>query len=173
MIRFPRMKQAMMAIMGSGFFSLPPLQTVRNISYRLAFNLPSIKVRDRVWFDGVHEPSASITMGNKVYVQEGVHLDCSGGLTVGDMVTFSSGVRVFTHNHNVEDALRPWRLQGHSKTPLVIESDVWIGAGSIILPNVRKIGKGAIIGAGSVVTKEVTPYSIVAGNPAKIIGHRK
>jgi maltose O-acetyltransferase len=58
------------------------------------------------------------------------------------------------------------------KEPVIIEDDVWIGARVIILPGV-KIGKGSIVGAGAVVTKDVEPYSIVAGVPAKLIRKRK
>ena len=172
MIPFPRLKQAMMAFMGSSVFSLPPLREIRNASYRIAFGLPGIKVRDRVWFEGIHEPCAQVQMGQKVYIQEGVLLDCTGGLQVGDMVTFSTGAKVFTHNHTFEDANTPWRLQGHTDHPLVIESDVWVGAGAIILPQVSHIGRGAIIGAGAVVTGDVAPNAVVAGNPAKVVGHR-
>ncbi len=59
------------------------------------------------------------------------------------------------------------------KTPLTIDDDVWIGARAIILPGCKRIGKGAIIGAGSVVTKDVPDYAIVGGNPARIIKYRK
>jgi acetyltransferase-like isoleucine patch superfamily enzyme len=58
------------------------------------------------------------------------------------------------------------------RPPLIIGHDVWIGEGTIILPGVSEIGNGAIIGAGSVVTRNVDPYTIVAGNPAKNIGER-
>ena len=58
------------------------------------------------------------------------------------------------------------------KTPLKIDDDVWIGARAMILPGCRHIGKGAIIGAGSVVTKDVPDYTIVGGNPAKVIKYR-
>lgn len=64
-------------------------------------------------------------------------------------------------------------LQGMSKEhPVLIEDDVWIGANVIILPGV-KISKGSIIGAGSVVTKNVPEYAIVGGNPARVIKYRK
>ena len=56
---------------------------------------------------------------------------------------------------------------------ILIEEDAWIGANALILPQVKKIGRGAIIGAGSVVTRDVEEYAIVAGNPAKVIGHRE
>ncbi len=56
--------------------------------------------------------------------------------------------------------------------PIIVEDDVRIGAGSIILPG-RRIGRGAIVGAGSVVTKDVQPFSVVGGNPATVIAERK
>jgi acetyltransferase-like isoleucine patch superfamily enzyme len=56
----------------------------------------------------------------------------------------------------------------HLSAPIILDDNVWIGAGSIILPNVR-IGKNSVVGAGSVVTKDVAAYSVVAGNPAKLI----
>lgn len=58
------------------------------------------------------------------------------------------------------------------RPPLEIGHDVWIGANAIILPGVSRIGNGAVIGAGSVVTKDVGPYEIVAGNPARAIRMR-
>lgn len=60
----------------------------------------------------------------------------------------------------------------YENRPVIIEDDVWIGARVIILPG-RRIGKGAIIGAGAVVTKDIEPFSIVGGNPAEVIGSRK
>lgn len=67
----------------------------------------------------------------------------------------------------------PIGMQGNlPKSELEIKDDVWIGTRAIILGNVRTIGTGAIIGAGSVVTKPVPDYAIVAGNPARIIRYR-
>ena len=58
------------------------------------------------------------------------------------------------------------------KTPLVIKDDVWIGARTIVLPGCTRIGKGVIIGAGSVVTKDLPDYAVAAGNPARVIRYR-
>lgn len=62
-------------------------------------------------------------------------------------------------------------LQGHKTSPVEIQEDVWIGRGSVIMPGVN-IGRGAIVGANSVVTKNVSAYSIVGGAPARLIGQR-
>ena len=59
------------------------------------------------------------------------------------------------------------------KTPLVVEDDVWFGARVIILPGCKHIGKGVIVGAGAVVTKDIPDYAIVGGNPARILKYRK
>ena len=74
-------------------------------------------------------------------------------------------------SHNFSDTNVPMKLQGHKAKGIVLEDDVWIGANSVILDGVR-IGKGAIVGAGAVVTKAIEPYAIVGGNPARTIGHR-
>ena len=64
------------------------------------------------------------------------------------------------------------RLQGYAEAiPVVIEDDVWVGARVIVLPGIR-IGKGSVIGAGAIVTKDVPPFSICVGNPARIIRSR-
>ncbi len=89
-------------------------------------------------------------------------------LMMAEDVLFLGG----THNHDRIDI--PMGLQGGngSKIPLLIAGDVWIGARAIVLPNCRRIGHGAIIGAGAVVTKDVPDYAIVGGNPAKVIRYR-
>jgi len=81
-------------------------------------------------------------------------------------------VIIIGENHVSSNREIPMRLQGYKKYPPVrIEDDVWIGARAIILPGI-KIGKGAIIGSGAVVTKDVPPYAICAGNPARVIKYR-
>ena len=82
-------------------------------------------------------------------------------------------VTVLTRNHAFSRTDIPMNQQGMSEVrPVTISDDVWIGANVIILPGVC-VGRGAIIGAGAVVTKNVPEYAIVAGNPAKIVKYRK
>ena len=75
-------------------------------------------------------------------------------------------------NINIVYISRPINEQGHSPGVILIEEDVWLGSHVTVLPNVT-IGKSSIIGSGSVVTKDIPPFSIAAGVPAKVIKNRK
>lgn len=93
-------------------------------------------------------------------------------VTIGKDVMMGPDCMFFAHNHGMEDMSTPmWRQKSTEPKPIVIGDDVWIGARTIILGGVH-VGNGSVIGAGSVVTKDVEPYSIVAGNPAKLIRKR-
>lgn len=92
---------------------------------------------------------------------------------IGKNVMIAPYVMILNYGHVIDDVSIPMIEQGVKHFPqTVIEDNVWIGARAIILPGI-KIGTGAVIGAGSVVTKDVNEYSIVAGNPAKFIRSRK
>ncbi len=94
-----------------------------------------------------------------------------GGLKIGNFVRIAAHVVVIPANHVYTDREIPIAKQGLSQEGIVIEDDVWIGSGARVLDGVR-IGRGAIIAAGAVVTKNVDPYTIVGGVPAKVIGNR-
>lgn len=113
-----------------------------------------------------------VTLGNKVRISENVKIDCSSPLLVEDNVWISENVSILNHEHNID--AREWKASKDVRKTqgLTLGEDSWIGAGAIILPQVSVIGKGAIVGAGSVVTKNVEPYTVVAGNPAMKIDNR-
>jgi maltose O-acetyltransferase len=91
---------------------------------------------------------------------------------IGDNVMMGPDVIILSRNHVFDDLRVPMCLQGDSgESPVVISDDVWIGARVIILPGVH-IGKGAIVGAGAVVPKDVPAYAVVAGNPARVVKQR-
>ena len=90
------------------------------------------------------------------------------GNHIGNHVILAQNVVLSGLNHNYEDISLPIHLQGVSVAPIIIEDNAWIAANSIITAGVT-IGKHAIVAGGSVVTKNVPPYTIVAGNPAKAI----
>lgn len=104
------------------------------------------------------------------------------GTQFGNYCSVASGVKIFRANHPVNvftchplfynPVMGFVREDKLVRPQITIGNDVWIGANTIILPSCHAIGNGAIIGAGSVVTKDVPPYTIVAGNPAKIIRMR-
>ena len=112
-------------------------------------------------------PGSSLRVGDNVQINEKVRIDITGGMEIGDGVLISSEVIIYTHDHGLDPRSIPNPL------PKKIGDNAWIGIRAIILPNCIKIGEGSIIGAGSVVTKNVLPYTIVAGNPAKIIKELK
>lgn len=94
-------------------------------------------------------------------------------LHIGEDVMCAEDVLIIGGGHIYSSKDVPMRNQGClHKTSLTIEDDVWIGAKVIILAKNTTIGKGAIIGAGTVVTKDIPPYAIVGGNPAKILKYR-
>ena len=94
-------------------------------------------------------------------------------LTIDDYLMMGEDVMIIGGGHRFDDLGIPMGKQGvKEKTELHIAGDVWIGAKALILPGCRRIGHGAIIGAGSVVTKDVPDYAIVGGNPAKVIRYR-
>lgn len=94
-----------------------------------------------------------------------------GGIRIGKDCLLGPDVRIFSLNHNFGNTVRPIRLQGESGSEVIIEDNVWIGAGTTILPGVR-IGSGSIVGAGSVVTKNFGMNSVIAGVPARLIKSR-
>ncbi|KQB41560.1 acyltransferase [Flavobacterium aquidurense] len=101
------------------------------------------------------------------------HYSCLyGDIKIGSNVMIAPHVMLAGGYHNTSRIDIPIMLQGDgSKGPIVIEDDVWIGANCVIMDGVT-IGKGSVIGAGSVVTKDIQPYKIAFGNPAKIFKSR-
>ena len=103
----------------------------------------------------------------------GVNCKLQAGVSIGDNVMMGPECLFFTSNHRIEATDIPINKQGYDGIkPIIIGNDVWIGARVIILPGVH-IGDGAVIGAGSVVIHDVDSYTVVAGNPAKLIRERK
>lgn len=113
----------------------------------------------------------NISIGEDTIVGECSVLDGREKLRIGDHVALATGVMVYNSEHNIE-AEHFAADEGITSSPVTIEDYVFIGPRAIILPGVT-VGKGAIVAAGAVVTKDVLPFSIVGGVPAKVIGERK
>lgn len=101
-----------------------------------------------------------------------IYIDNSGDITLGKGVSIARGVCILTHEHyhNKDISIE---TAGANIYSLEIGDDVMLGMNAMILPQVRKIGKGAVIGAGTVLTKDVGEYEIWAGNPGRQIGMRE
>ena len=112
-------------------------------------------------------------MGEDAALSPGVTVDASGGLIrIGKQVAIGPGTVLRAANHCFDSLEKPIMLQGHLYGEIVIEDDVWIAANCTITPGTR-IGHGAVVGAGAVVTRDVEPYAIVGGVPARVTGSRR
>jgi len=108
-------------------------------------------------------PDGVLRIGDAVFLNQGVNVYAAQSVTIGNRVRLADLAAVYdTDFHPVEEG-RPVNV-----APVVIEDDVWIGRYSIILPGVT-IGHGAVVAAGAVVTADVPPHTVVAGNPASVV----
>ncbi len=113
-------------------------------------------------------PHAGIHIGQDSLVGEYNVIRGQGGVSIGDRVYTSPFTQILAVNHVFDDPQRPFVEQGITAEGIVIEDDVWIGAGAIITDGVR-VGQGAVIAAGAVVTEDVPPHTVAAGVPARVI----
>ena len=107
-----------------------------------------------------------VRLGNYVYANFNLTLVDDGNIAIGDNVMFAPNVTVITATHPVLPSLREKGLQFN--VDVKICSNVWIGAGAIIMPGIT-VGENSVVGAGSVVTKDVPPNTVVVGNPARVL----
>jgi acetyltransferase-like isoleucine patch superfamily enzyme len=118
----------------------------------------NVKIMTPVYIDRANK----ISIGNDVFINHHLTTVALGGIKIGNHVQIAPNVTLLTANHDQNN------LQILHCKPITIKDYAWIGAGSQILPGVT-IGKGAIVAAGAVVTKDVPNYAVVAGVPAKVI----
>lgn len=112
-------------------------------------------------------PGGGITLGDHVYVGPNAVLFGAGGIEIGSDVLISPGVVITSHQHTFASSDRSMREQPTAFAKVVIEQDVWIGANAVVLPGVR-LGRGCVIGAGAVVTRDVVSRGIAVGVPARV-----
>ena len=104
----------------------------------------------------------NVTIGKGVTVMNGALMMAAGGITIEDKVLIAANVKLISNNHD------PYERDVLICKPVVIKEGAWVGAGSTILPGVT-VGKYAIVGSDSVVTKDIPDYAVAVGNPAKVI----
>jgi len=153
-------------------FSLPRYKLL-NILKANFLKINGARIGKRVYFyPGVWiTPGRNLVIGDDVDLALEVLITTGGGVTIGDRTLIGYRSQILSTNHVIPDKKGRIFGSGHDKKPVLISNDVWIGCNVIILPGIT-IGEGAIVAAGSVVTKDVDAFSIVAGNPARLIKER-
>lgn len=143
-----------------------PIHHIRRALYRLS-GMTIGKGSSIHMYARFYKPSG-ITIGEDTIIGEGAVLDGREQLTIGNHVDIATEVMIYNSQHdmNADD------FAEHTDAPVTIGDYVFIGPRAIVLPGVH-IGEGAVVGAGAIVTKDVPPYAIVGGIPAKIIGERR
>lgn len=114
----------------------------------------------------INNAVGEIIIGNHTRI--GMGNTIIGPVMIGNNVILAQNVVISALNHNFEDVLTTINQQGVKTDQIIIEDDVWVGANSVILSGVH-IGEHVVVGAGSVVTKDIPSYSVVIGNPARIV----
>ena len=121
------------------------------------------------------EYGKNIHVGNHVIINMNCTFVDNNRIDIGDRVLIASDVKIYTATHSTDPSER--NFSGHPdpafwcrtySKPIRIEDEVWIGGGAILLPGVT-IGRGSVVGAGAVVTRDISPYSVAVGSPARVI----
>jgi acetyltransferase-like isoleucine patch superfamily enzyme len=152
-----------------------PSFTLRHFWYRRALGIQldqnaGVHMGAYMWLFGPREiRRCGVRIGRNSRIDRNCTIDLRSGLTIGDNVAVSPEVMILAGTHDVNDPRFADSPVGPYK--VVIEDYVWIGTRAMIMPGVT-LGRGAVVAAGSVVTKDVAPLTIVAGVPAKAIGTR-
>jgi acetyltransferase-like isoleucine patch superfamily enzyme len=118
------------------------------------------------------DENSSLLIGEDVFIGKNCNLRVNGKICIGNHVRIAQMVSLIGGQYSFRSkreliCAQPFQVKG-----VTIGDDVWIGVGAVVLPGVS-VGTGAVVGAGTIVTKSVAPYSIVVGNPMRLIGERK
>jgi acetyltransferase-like isoleucine patch superfamily enzyme len=131
--------------------------------YRRVLGAPTLEL----YFPFYIQPLEKVKFGERVAVGAFVHIVANGGVSIGNNTMIASSVQITSSTHDYR--LMPFR-DHRLDAPVTIGHNVWIGADAVILPGIT-IGDNSVVGAGSVVTKDVPPSTVVAGAPARVIRH--
>ena len=131
------------------------------------------KLEDDIFFkyDGYWLPGPSIVIRDRVFIGRGCEFNIRRGIEIGHDSLIASGCKFIDHDHEMTVGAGPMHSLSCPDAAIVLEEDVWLGVNVVVLKGVR-IGQGAVVGAGAVVTKSIPAYEIWAGIPARKIGER-
>ena len=142
-----------------------PSHRLRKLFYRTVMRF-EIGSSSYIFMDAWFDAKGGLTMGNNCIINQKCRLDTRGGIFIGDNVSISAEVQILTADHDIQSRI----FEGHSES-VSIGDFVFIGTRAMILKGVS-LGKGVVVCAGAVVTKDVEDFSVVAGVPAREIGKR-
>lgn len=145
-----------------------PSHTIRMAIYKYIF-LMDIEANVVIYGGAEIRNGYNIKIGKGTIIGDNCILDGRNGITIGENVNFSSGVWIWTEEHDIQDAY--FRCNLVQRKQVVIGNYVWLGGRTVILPGVV-IEEGAVVASGAVVTKDIMPHNICGGVPAKVIGKR-
>ena len=114
---------------------------------------------------------AEMHIGDQTWIGQQCFFHSAGGISIGARVGVGPGVKILTSVHSEAGRETPVLFSPIETAPVVIEDDADLGVNSVIVPGVT-VGRGAIVGAGAVVTEDVPPYAVVAGVPARVLRMR-
>lgn len=117
-------------------------------------------------FSAINNGVGDVIIGDRTKI--GLSNTIIGPVTIGNDIRLAQNITLSGLNHNYEDINLPIHEQGVSTSPIVIEDDCWIGANVVVVAGIT-VGKHSIVAAGSIVTKNIPPYSVAVGNPARVI----
>lgn len=145
------------------------LLRARALQTRFAACGEIVHIHEGARFRNVHK----LSLGEHVTVGIDNFIQAAGGITIGDHTLLGPGVKIWSTNHVFADPDRLIREQGAEYKEVIIGRDCWIGSNSFVMPGTQ-LGDGCIVSAYTVVgAKKYPPYSILMGNPARVIGNRK
>lgn len=143
-----------------------PSHLVRRFLYRHLFGVGLGRGSIIHWQTRFFRPSG-VRIGEDCNIGNNAFLDGRSGLTIGDRVTTGAEIMIYTLQHDIDDP-----AFGAVGAPVFVDDYVYIGPRAVILPGVR-IGRGAVVAAAAVVTRDVPEFAVVAGVPARVIGERR
>lgn len=169
---FYKIDYVLQKIFTSLFFSFPVMVLVKKTYFFLRFSTRLLDISTNVVITNFDVPDSAsgLHVLGRCEVNNNCQIDISGGISIGHNVVISSNTTIETHSHSF-DGYSMFEKQT-VRSSLVVEDEVWIGSHVIVTPSVNRIGKGAVIGTGAVVTKDVASYDVVGGVPAKFIRKR-
>lgn len=148
-------------LFSSKWFSFPYVYKIRTKIYQKMFDLGESPILENdVWIYNMHGTRGSLKIGNKVLLARDVSIDYTGHVIIEDNVWLSEGACNHSHSHSIDTTRLGRGKDTIVKNNIILRNGCWIGSRAIILPQVEEIGEGAIIAAGSVVTKKVEPFNV-------------